>query len=601
MMRILSEIVVMLSASAVMPLMIEGTAVVALGLMSARLARRGRAAVRHALLASVFGIVLTLPVVSLIAPPVTISVPVAAKDSGILPLFDFNPLPPLGQSASAHLGAAAQPGLPLRSPAAMSLSSILLCGWLAGMALFAIPVIRGLLQIRSLRRFGLPWQHGQAVAEGLAPRRRREVEVLVHESLPGPMTCGVLRPVVMLPEDARSWDEKDLERALVHELEHVRRYDWAIHCLARVACVAYWFHPLVWAAWRQLTLEAERSCDDAEATAYADQLLGLARRRSTVRRSPALAMANRSDLASRIGALLDQNQSRGPVSASLVAACGVAVAIVLTVAPLRVVAAPQSAANPTFEVASVKLHLGGADRNTLAPPTVLPGGRFVSRFPLAILISFAYKLPSNPSMVTGIPDWTKSPQGVYDVEAKGAIPPGLSMQARNDRVRAMVQALLVDRFKLVIRREPKEMPVYALLVAKGGPKLQRADIDENDCPEASPNVLGPQTTYTPMPDVCHVFNGGVGRGLHARAANMSDLAAFVGNWTDRPLLDKTGIQGLYRFETGPYQRMDVMAGSHVPDAPTVFEMFRQLGLRMEPQKSVVEVYVIDHIERPSEN
>jgi uncharacterized protein (TIGR03435 family) len=258
----------------------------------------------------------------------------------------------------------------------------------------------------------------------------------------------------------------------------------------------------------------------------------------------------------------------------------------------------QSAENPRFEVASVKLHVGGTDRNTLVPPTVLPGGRFVSRFPLAILISFAYK---NVRM-TGIPDWTKSPQGVYDVEATSAMPPGLSMEARNDRVRAMVQALLVDRFKLVIRRESKEMPVYALLVAKGGPKLQRAVIDEKDCPEESLNVLGPQSPATPMPVVCHAFSGGVGRGLHARAANMSDLASFVENWTDRPLLDKTGIQGLYRFETGPYLRMDAMAArSDVPDAPTVFEMFGQLGLRMEPQKGVVEVYVIDHIEKPSEN
>jgi uncharacterized protein (TIGR03435 family) len=251
-----------------------------------------------------------------------------------------------------------------------------------------------------------------------------------------------------------------------------------------------------------------------------------------------------------------------------------------------------------FDVASVKLHVGGTDRNTLVPPTALPGGRFVSRFPLAILISFAYK---NVRM-TGIPDWTKTPQAVYDVDATSAMPPGLSMEARNDRVRAMVQALLVDRFKLVIRRESKEMPVYALLVAKGGPKLQRADIDEKDCPEASLNVLGPASTSTPMPDVCHAFNGGVGRGLHARAANMSDLASFVENWTDRPLLDKTGIQGLYRFETGPFLRMDAMAArSDVPDAPTVLEVFGQLGLRLEPQKGVVEVYVVDHIEKPSEN
>jgi uncharacterized protein (TIGR03435 family) len=264
----------------------------------------------------------------------------------------------------------------------------------------------------------------------------------------------------------------------------------------------------------------------------------------------------------------------------------------------------QPAANPRFEVASVKLHAAGFDRNALVAPTVLPGGRFVSIFPLAILVSYAYKVPFNQSRrMTGIPDWAA--QEVYEVEATSAMPPGLSIEARNDRVRAMVQALLVDRFKLVIRRESKEMPVYALVVAKGGTKLQRADIDEKDCPEASLNALGPVSTSTPIPDVCHAFNGGMGRGLHAKAANMSDLAAYVENWMDRPLLDKTGIQGLYRFETKGWQPTmgpSVDAGSSaVADRPTVFEIFEALGLRMEAQKGVVEVYIIDHIEKPSEN
>jgi uncharacterized protein (TIGR03435 family) len=68
------------------------------------------------------------------------------------------------------------------------------------------------------------------------------------------------------------------------------------------------------------------------------------------------------------------------------------------------------------------------------------------------------------------------------------------------------------------------------------------------------------------------------------------------------LLDKTGIEGLYRFETKGWLPMDAMAApSDVADKLTVFEMFESLGLRMEPQKGTVEVYVIDHIEKPSEN
>jgi len=161
----------------------------------------------------------------------------------------------------------------------------------------------------------------------------------------------------------------------------------------------------------------------------------------------------------------------------------------------------------------------------------------------------------------------------------------------------------VDRFKLVMRRESKEMTVYWLVVAQGGPKLQRADIDEKDCPEpeASVTPLGPVLTSTPMPDGCHVIAGGMGRGLHAKAATMSDLAAFVTSWTDHPLLDKTGLQGLYRFETNRWLPMDAMPDSSGPlaDVQTIFEMFAGLGLRMEKQKGVADVYVIEHLERPS--
>jgi len=177
--------------------------------------------------------------------------------------------------------------------------------------------------------------------------------VLLHGALPGPMTCGVLHPSVVLPLDAQTWEAEDLNRAIVHELEHVRRGDWVSHCLARALCAVYWFHPLVWIAWRQLALEAERSCDDAvlgrsEATAYADQLVSLAQQLSLAKmpaKSPLLAMANRADLAARVGAVLDTRRRRGRAGALPVAlACAAAAVLVLTMSPLRMVAAPQSAA-----------------------------------------------------------------------------------------------------------------------------------------------------------------------------------------------------------------------------------------------------------------
>jgi beta-lactamase regulating signal transducer with metallopeptidase domain len=356
MIRSVNEIVVTLGASPAFSLVMKGTVVLALGLVSAGLARNSRAAVRHALLASVFGVLLTLPVVSVIAPLVPIVVPVTTYHSIGSPLFDDIAAPSRGVLlATPHSDAGAGQGFPHIRP-----SMVLLYGWFVGATLFVILIIRDMLQVRWLRRFALPSAHGGEIAEELAPGVRRRVEVLIDEKLSGPLTCGVLRPAIILPADAEDWNRQDLERALIHELEHVRRHDWAVQCLARIACAAYWFHPMVWAAWRQLRLEAERACDDAVlrqsgAIAYADQLLGLARRLSGVRKSPALAMANRSDLSARVGALLDGRQRRGPAGVlPVAAACIGGAAIVLTMSPLRMVAAPQSAANLTFEVASVK-------------------------------------------------------------------------------------------------------------------------------------------------------------------------------------------------------------------------------------------------------
>jgi TonB family protein len=124
----------------------------------------------------------------------------------------------------------------------------------------------------------------------------------------------------------------------------------------RAVCAVYWFHPLVWIAWRRFTLEAERSCDDAvlagsEPTAYADQLVGLARR---LAKTPLLAMANRADLAKRVGAVLDSRQRRGRAGTLPVAlTCATAAVLVLTMSPLRMVAAPQSAGTPQFSAYGV--------------------------------------------------------------------------------------------------------------------------------------------------------------------------------------------------------------------------------------------------------
>ena len=183
----------------------------------------------------------------------------------------------------------------------------------------------------------------------IARQAARRVEFLQHEDVAAPMTFGLFRPVVVLPSDAHEWSRADIHRALVHELEHVRRRDWAIHVMGRLVCAAYWFHPLVWLAGRQLGLEAERAADDAvlassESTDYAEQLVMLAQRLSASAAQPLLGMANRSDLSARVTALLDSTQRRGRAGAmTAAAAIGLAVVVVIGVAPLTVVARAEAA------------------------------------------------------------------------------------------------------------------------------------------------------------------------------------------------------------------------------------------------------------------
>jgi uncharacterized protein (TIGR03435 family) len=243
---------------------------------------------------------------------------------------------------------------------------------------------------------------------------------------------------------------------------------------------------------------------------------------------------------------------------------------------------------PAFEVASIKRHTDSGNFRIAS----FSKGRFTFTGPVVMLIATAYGLPFNPSRrLSGGPDWIRGREGLYDIDAKGPFPDGLSYDAREERQRLMLQALLADRFKLRIRRETKEMPAYVLVVDKGGPKLEKADISEENCAQSA-TAAGTRDGQIP----CHHFNGGRGRGLHAQAVTMADLASYVENWTDRPLLDKTGIRGLYKIETQPFLPMEVAAtppapgtkgeaGIDLADLPTVFQVFERLGLKMKPERT----------------
>lgn len=114
-------------------------------------------------------------------------------------------------------------------------------------------------------------------------------------------------------------------------------------------------------------------------------------------------------------------------------------------------------------------------------PAFLPGGRFISTAPLDMVIAAAYGLPYHPGVrLSGGPTWIRSGNGVYDIDAraeKAAIADDLPSDVRADSMRPMLQQLLAERFHLAVHRETRSMPVYAVTIAKSGPKLAIADVE----------------------------------------------------------------------------------------------------------------------------
>jgi uncharacterized protein (TIGR03435 family) len=275
-----------------------------------------------------------------------------------------------------------------------------------------------------------------------------------------------------------------------------------------------------------------------------------------------------------------------------------------TVAALAAAAAlAQPAPRRTFEVASIKAVTPNPN-NRPAFPQFLPGGRFtMSGLPVRFVIALAWNIGFQSVRLSAGPEWISSFENGFEIDAKapeGAVPVTLPANIRDQRIRQMLQALLEDRFKLKIHAESKELPVYAVTIGKSGVKMQKSDIDEKDCPAEGD-----------MGVTCHSLTGGRGRGLHGKAVALEDILSFVENWTDRPFLDQTGLHGLYKVDTRgwveappgqePAPGAKTEDGSSAADAPTLFNIFESMGLKLTAQKGTAQIYVIDHIERPTVN
>jgi len=293
------------------------------------------------------------------------------------------------------------------------------------------------------------------------------------------------------------------------------------------------------------------------------------------------------------------------VSAICLATISGSILFVLISAPRVRAQAPQTAPEPlpSFEVASIKQDHSQDISDTKTRLFQFPSpGRFrTTNMPIKLMIQFAYNI--DPSQISGGPSWVGSQGYVVEAKVDDSLVPDLQklpdLQQR-DRMRLMVRSLLADRFKLVLSHGTKEASIYALVVAKGGPRLR-------------------PTTYTP-PDSSATPTSRQGRGglsitpgrisgVNESIGGLAETLALLPDLAGRTVRDKTGIKGNYDFELNFTSGIAALKGSAMdstapPDdsKPSIFTALEEeLGLKLELTKEPVETYVIEHIEQPSEN
>jgi uncharacterized protein (TIGR03435 family) len=274
------------------------------------------------------------------------------------------------------------------------------------------------------------------------------------------------------------------------------------------------------------------------------------------------------------------------------------------------------AQGPAFEVASVK-------RSEPITPEMVRSGRLqigvtidarnvrLSKMSLFDLTTLAYQVKAHQ---VSAPTWTTTER--YDIQAK------LPESGTRGQVPAMLQTLLAERFQMKIHRETREFTVLALVEAKGGHKLKPSAAD------AEPTAAAPQIKggISVSPDGTQTRSGvggdsrvtpGPGGAEHIETKKMSmkSLAEFLNRYCERPVVDMTGVAGLFDAEfdvSGEELRTAARAHGAVirtpteeasePSGPTLKSSLDKLGLRLETRKAPAEVIVIDSAEKvPTEN
>jgi uncharacterized protein (TIGR03435 family) len=249
-----------------------------------------------------------------------------------------------------------------------------------------------------------------------------------------------------------------------------------------------------------------------------------------------------------------------------------------------------------FDVVSIRQNMSRGVHDDFGPTA--DGYRMINK-PLLLLLMTAYVPQSSnaalfaPDNVLGLPGWAMSEN--YDVEAKvpeADLADWQKPALQPAMLRAMLQSMLAERFKLAVHREIKEVSLYTLVVGKNGPKFKETPPDE-----AHPGAMA-------IPGGGgYMSPGDGGQRVQFYDASIATFASLLSTLAGRPIQDKTGLTGRYDLSFPKPAPMGAAStpGDASDPGPTIFSVLEGLGLKLEQAKGETEMLVVDHLERPSGN
>lgn len=451
-----------------------------------------------------------------------------------------------------------------------------------------------------------------------------------------PGVFGIVKPVLLWPDTIADRLGRDaVEAVLAHELCHVRRRDNLAAALQMAIEAVFWFHPLVWWLGTRLVEERERACDEevirlgSKPDVYAESILKTCR---FYVESPLACVSGvtGSDLKQRIEKIMRHDAEATLNTCKKVLLAATALGTVVIPIAVGVFTAPRLAAQqtvivggaqgsadgqiaapagarPTFEVASVKPNRSGDGRVGIG---MQPGGRFTAtNVPLRTLIRLAYQLQD--FQIVGAPGWIATDRFDINAKAEGDVPPA-PLGGPPGPMQFMMQSLLAERFNLKVHTERRDMPIYALALARNdralGPQLRPAAVD---CAAMMAARRGGGPPPPPLqPGERPQCGMRIGPGQMAGGGfPLSQLANTLSSFVQRVVVDRTELTGTFDLDftwtpdqlpQGPPPPGAPPLPPIDPNGPSIFTALQeQLGLKLESTRGPVEVLVVDSVSQPT--